>query len=405
MKKVLLTLALLLATSFAFAQKNIVKEAKSNKSTPEKAAKILEPALKNEETSKDAETWKLAGDLQKSIYDNENVKLFLPGGKADTTKLYNSLSKMFDYYLKCDDVEQAQIKNGEIKKAKFRKKDAKVLKSLRGNLTNGGSEYYNKGEYDKALKFFGLYVDVANKPIFEDDASLKNDTLKPLIACYATLAANNLKNNNAVIKYGNIGKNHKVEGYRALMCLAEAYGNKEKSDSTKWLATIKEGVKKFPQQEYFVGNIMDYYINKKMADQGLEQINELLKTNKTPYYMYVKGILLFDKQEYDNAISTFNEIIALNKNLVPEAYSKIGDCYFFPAQTIVEKNSKLKIDDPKYNENESKIKDLYTKAKTFYEKAKQLKPDKKELWGNYLLNIYWKLNRKEYETLEKELGY
>jgi len=29
----------------------------------------------------------------------------------------------------------------------------------------------------------------------------------------------------------------------------------------------------------------------------------------------------------------------------------------------------------------------------------------KQLWGNYLLNIYWKLNRGEYEALEKELGY
>ena len=27
------------------------------------------------------------------------------------------------------------------------------------------------------------------------------------------------------------------------------------------------------------------------------------------------------------------------------------------------------------------------------------------LWGNYLLNIYWKLNRAEYDSLEKELGY
>ena len=85
--------------------------------------------------------------------------------------------------------------------------------------------------------------------------------------------------------------------------------------------------------------------------------------------------------------------------------SKIGDCYFFPAQIIVEENAKLAIDDPKYNENESKIKELYEKAKPYYEKAKELKPDNKALWGNYLLNIYWKLNRAEYDSLEKELGY
>ena len=201
-----------------------------------------------------------------------------------------------------------------------------------------------------------------------------------------------------------IGKEDKSEGYRALMCLAEAYGDKENGDSIKWLEVIKEGTEKFPQQEYFVGNIMDYYIQKGMVDEGLAQINKLLATNETPYFLYVKGILQFEKKQYDDAIATFNKIIANGGDLVAEAYAKIGDCYFFPAQIVVEENSELAIDNPKYNENENQIKALYEKAKPFYEKAKELKPDNNTLWGNYLLNIYWKLNRAEYDSLEKELG-
>ncbi|WP_334168586.1 tetratricopeptide repeat protein [Phocaeicola paurosaccharolyticus] len=405
MKKVLFTVALMLTACLAQAQVSVVKEAKSNKSKPEEAAKILEPALTNSETAGDPETWKLAGDFQKSIYDEENMKLFLPGGKADTTKLYNSLAKMYDYYLKCDEAEQSKVKSGELKKPKYRKKNAEVLAKLRPNLTNGGSDYYNNGNYEKALKFFGMFVDVVNEPIFEENQVVKQDTLIPLISCYATLAANSLKDNKAILKYGAIGKNHKDEGYRALMCLAEVYGNKETGDSAKWLETIKEGSEKFPKQEYFVGNIMDYYIQKGKLDDALNQINSLIAKNETPYFLYVKGIILYEKKQYDAAIAEFNKIIAKNAELVAEAYSKLGDCYFFPAQTIVEENSKLAIGDAKYTANEAKIKDLYLKAKPLYEKAKQLKPDNKQLWGNYLLNIYWKLNKAEYEALEKELGY
>ena len=156
------------------------------------------------------------------------------------------------------------------------------------------------------------------------------------------------------------------------------------------MEVIKEGTEKFPQQEYFVGNIMDYYIQKGMVDEGLAQINKLLATNETPYFLYVKGILQFEKKQYDDAIATFNKIIANGGDLVAEAYAKIGDCYFFPAQIVVEENSELAIDNPKYNENENQI--------------KALKPDNNTLWGNYLLNIYWKLNRAEYDSLEKELG-
>lgn len=150
---------------------------------------------------------------------------------------------------------------------------------------------------------------------------------------------------------------------------------------------------------------MDYYIQKGKIDEGLTQINEILANNPTPYFMYVKGVLQYEKKDYEGAIATFNEIIAKNGDFVAESYSKIGDCYFFPAQVIVEENANLSMDDPKYATNEGKIKELYEKAKPFYEKAKELKPDNKQLWGQYLLNIYWKLNKSEYEALEKELGY
>lgn len=405
MKKILFSAALLFTVCSMSAQESVVKEAKSAKSDPVKAAEILEPALVDPSTASDPETWKLAGDFQKAIYDEENMKLYLPGGQADTTKLYSSLAKMFEYYTKCDEVEQAKVNSGELKKPKLRKKLAKTLATVRPNLTNAGSDAYNAGNYANALKFFGLYVDAPQNPLFADEDAVKNDTLTPLIANYAALAANTLKDEAAVIKYAAIGKNHKDEGYRSLMCLAEVYGKGEKTDSVQWLATIKEGVEKFPAQEYFIGNLMDYYIQKGKIDEGLTQIGAIIANNPTPYFMYVKGVLQYEKKDYESAIATFNEIIAKNGDFVAESYSKIGDCYFFPAQVIVEENANLSMDDPKYATNEGKIKELYEKAKPFYEKAKELKPDNKQLWGQYLLNIYWKLNKSEYEALEKELGY
>lgn len=404
MKKVLLTSALFLSVCALSAQESVVKQAKSE-SDPVKAAKIITPALKDPSTANNPETWKIAGDIQKKIYDEENMKLYLPGGKADTTKLYNSLAKMFKFYLKCDKVETEKVKNGELKKAKFGKKLAKTLVSVRPNLTNAGSDAYNSGKYEDALKYFGLYVDAAKEPIFAEEPAVKNDTLVPLIACYASLAANSINDRKAIIKYATIGKAHKEEGYRALMCLAEAYGKSEPKDSVKWLQTIQEGSEKFPTQEYFIGNLMDYYIQKGKIDEGLAQIDAVLAKGETPYYLYVKGVLQYEKKNYDDAIATLNKIIALNKDFVAEAYSKIGDCYFFPAQNIVEENSKISMDDAKYASNETKIKELYEKAKPNYEKAKQLKPDNRQLWGQYLLNIYWKLNKSEYEALEKELAY
>ena len=408
MKKVLFTVALLFGAFTASAQLSVVKEAKSLKKKPAEAAKVLEAALTNPETANDPNTWQLAGDFQKAMYDEENMKMYLPDGKADTNKLYNSLVKLFEYYLKCDEVEQAGIANGTIKKAKLRKKNAETLLQLRPNLVNGGVEAFNVNDFAKAQKYFGLYVDVIENPMFADQAAvLKADTLNSIYANYAAMAAGmrDPKDAEAVIKYGNIGKLSDSEGWRSLMFMADIYGNKETGDSIKWLEVIKEGSERFPEQDYFVGNIMDYYLQKGMVDEGLAQIDKMLAVKESDYYLYVKGVLLYEKKDYAAAHATLDKVIAKGGELVAEAYAKQGDCYFFPAQVIVEENSTLSIDDPKYNANEAKIREAYEKSRPYYEKAKELEPNNQQIWGQMLLRIYWTLNKAEYEALEKELGY
>ena len=407
MKKVLFTVALMFGAMVASAQVSVVKEAKSMKKDPAAAAKVLEAALTNPETANDPNTWQLAGDLQKAIYDEENMKLYVPGGQADMPKMYGALIKMFEYYLKCDEVEQAGVANGTVKKAKLRKKNAETLLKVRPNLGNGGVEAFNVNDYESAQKYFGLFVDVTENPMFADQAAaLKADTLNSLYANYAAMAATmrEPKDIASVIKYGNIGKENAAEGWRSLMFMAEVYG-KEQVDSVKWLETIKDGAARFPEQDYFVGNIMDYYLQRGMVDEGLAQIDQLLAANEKPYFLFVKGVLLYEKKDYAAAHEALDKVIALGGDLAAEAYAKKGDIYFFPAQSIVEENSTLNIDDPKYNANESKIKEAYEQAKPFYEKAKELEPDNKSIWGQQLLRVYWALNKAEYEALEKEMGY
>ena len=413
MKKVLFTAALLFGAFTVSAQQSVVKEAKSLlKKNPAQGAQVIEAALTNPETASDPNTWQLAGDLQKAIYDGENEKIYLSqagqSAAPDMEVMYNSLAKMFEYYIKCDNLEQEGVASGKIKKAKLRKKNAEALFAVRPNLANGGVEAFNVNDYAKAQKFFGMYIDVIDEPIFTDQvAILKADTLNALYANYATMAAGlrEPKDKEAIIKYGNVGKVDQLEGWRALMFMADIYGNKEEGDSIKWLECIKEGAERFPDQEYFVGNIMDYYLQRGMVDEGLTQIEKLLSVKESGYYLYVKGVLLFEKKQYDACIATMDQLIALGGDFAAEGYGKKGDCYFFPAQDIVEENSKLSLDDPKYNENEAKIKEAFAKAQPFYEKARDLEPDNKPIWGQMLLRIYWTLNNPGYDALEKELGY
>lgn len=404
MKKVLFTVALAFGAMTISAQQSVVKEAKKIKD-PVQASQVIEAALTNPETANDPETWKLAGDLQKAIYDQENEKMYLsavdPSKVADTAKLYNSLMKLYEYYYKCDELEMAKVASGELKKAKLRKKNAETLKKLRQNLLLGGQDTYNAGKYDLATKFFGLYVDAAESPLFSEDIEVKGDTSVTYYASYAALAANMNNDQENVIKYGNIGKNDKEVGYNALMSLADSYA---KTDSVKWLETLKEGTEKFPTREWFVGHLMDYYQKHNMIDQAMTEIDRLIAVADLQYYYYVKALFLFEKSKYDESIAVCDQMLAKGGNLDAEAYSKKGDCYFWQGQDIEQKNAELALEDPQYKTNDAKIKELYQLAEPMYLKAKELKPETRQLWTN-LLTIYWKLNKEEYDKLEKEIGY
>ena len=112
MKRVLFSMVLLLAAGFTFAQEKSVKEAKSiaNDVKPDfaQAEKLINEALNNAETKDNAETWDVAGFIQKRINEKEMENAYLRK-PYDTLKVYNSALNMCKYYFKCD--ELAQIPN------------------------------------------------------------------------------------------------------------------------------------------------------------------------------------------------------------------------------------------------------------------------------------------------------
>ena len=75
MKRIYLFVSLCMLVGSSFAQKKAVKDAKSamgNNTT--EARNLIKPALTNPETMSDAETWKIAGDIEYKVFDDEVTK-------------------------------------------------------------------------------------------------------------------------------------------------------------------------------------------------------------------------------------------------------------------------------------------------------------------------------------------
>ncbi len=82
--------------------------------------------MKNPETKDLADTWDVAGFIQKRINEEEMKNAFLKK-PYDTLKAYNSILKMFEYYTKCDELAEIDLMKRVKVKNKYRKTNASSM--------------------------------------------------------------------------------------------------------------------------------------------------------------------------------------------------------------------------------------------------------------------------------------
>lgn len=397
-------MALLLVAGFTFAQEKAVKEAKKIASavTPDfaKADELINQALTNPETKDQAETWNVAGFIQKrkSEKEMENAYLRKP---YDTLQVYNSALNMCKYYFKCDELAQIPNEKGKIKN-KYRKANASAMLAERGNLINGGIQFFNENKNKEALDFFATYVDMAAHPMFEKENLLQTDTVLPQIAYYASLAAAKIEDYPNVLKYAPYAKEDKEVGKYAMEFISTAL--KAQGDTVKWIASLQEGLQKYPDHQFFFGHLIDYYSNNNKYDEAMKFADDMLaKDPNNVFYLYVKGYLYHNMKDYDKAIEFYKKTIEVDPNYA-EAYSNIGLIYCIQAQEFSEKSTS-DVNDPQYKEDQATLRTYYEKAKPYYEKARELKPDQKDLWGTGLYRVYYNLQMgPEFEEIEKVMN-
>ena len=401
MKRVLFSMVLLMAVSFAFAQEKNVKEAKSiaGEVKPDfaKAEQLINEALTNPETKDNAATWDVAGYIQKRINEKEMENAYLRK-PYDTLKVYNSVLNMYNYYVKCDELAQIPNEKGKIKN-KYRSANSKTILAERPNLINGGIQYFNLNKNEDALKYFAAYVDAATLPMMEKENLLEKDTILPQVAYYATLAADRVGDKDAVMKYAQYALKDKENGQFAMQLLTDAY--KAKGDTAKWVEKLQEGIVKFPENQYFFANLVDYYRRYNQNDKAMQFADDMLaKDPNNKLYLYVKAYLYHNMKDYEKAIEFYKKTLDIDPAYA-EACSNLGLVYLLQAQEYADK-APADINDPNYATAQAEIKKFYEAAKPYYEKARELKPDQKDLWLQGLYRVYYNLNMgPEFEEIEK----
>ncbi len=367
----------------------------------DQANALIESAIANKHTASNPDTWYTAGKIQEKIYNTENEKMYLQQA-YDQAKFFGSLSKMFDYFLTCDSLEQIPDAKGKVV-AKYRPEMTDLLSRIRINLVSGGVTYFNENNNEKAFELFSKYIDVADAPMFAALNYAETDSLMHEIAYYATLAGLKMEDYHKALKYVDLAMKKEDVAQKAIEYKAMSYINL--GDTASWINALKEGVEKYPGVEYFYSNLISYYNTNGDTKDLVAFADEMLAKNPLPIFRFVKGYVYQNQKEYDKAVEEYKICIEQDPGYTG-AYRNLGICYCQMAQDLSDAASTLDIKSKAYKAKKEEINAYYKLALPIYEHLRKIDdgsdPDVKNAWTNGLYTCYYMLNMgKEFEEIEK----
>jgi tetratricopeptide (TPR) repeat protein len=397
MKKFMMMAMMAAATTVAFAQADVVKNAKKllDKGEVEEALKAVEPALNAGTDADKAGAWNIVSeayykkfsDIQQKQLE-EKVKP--TGATIDEAGMNAAVVKALEAALKCDEFDVKPNEKGKVK-PRFRAASQQKYQMGRLQLINAGQFEYNQKNYADAFKAFSLYVESGEAPMFEG-IDLK-DQYKFEVAYFASLSAYQNKDYQNVIKYAQIAAQDesKAKDATEILVFSKKETMKTKQDTLEYIDMLKQASAKFPDDNRYSAWIGDYYLQTGSAeDLGKWADGEMAKDPNNKFAYVYKGEALRMTEKFDEAVECYKKAAELDPTYVAALY-----------QAGVSLNSKAinlkdQLADKKTGmlttANADKVKAILNEAKTYLEKVRELDPNREQVnWAYALYQMYYSL--------------
>ena len=415
MKKVLFLVALVLMSAGTFAQKKNVSRAKNLALMEENpdfanARVAIGEALENEETKGLADTWYVAGYVGYKEFETNNLNRQV-GRNIDYDAWGAAVYESINYWKKA--YELAMIPTYDKKgKAKY---DTRTPKNILPKLQEyfmyqpliiAGFNAYEAQKYSLAYDMFIAHCNMPEAKIFQDNpeeaANLLRDSSYYTCLYYAgRFAYEAQRYEEAIATLDRMNSEHaNANALRKEIIYANEYIYQiyiEQGDTVKAIESIKKSIDLFPEEPWFMQNLINLYISAGQEDKAIEYLD--IAINREPnvgQYYNSKGSILARIGRFDESFAAFEQAIAIEPNnaLFLET---LGFAY-------VDLGNKLN-DDAAYLDNKAyakakvEIDAAFQKALPYFEKAYELEPDNYD-FKRSLRSLYYRLGMNDkYEAL------
>ena len=402
MKKIMMMALWAAATTPAFAQADVVKNAKKilDSGNVEEAIKAVQPALDNGSAEDKAAAWNLlSAAYYKKFSDIQGVKLEnqvkQTNNPVDEAAMHSAVISALEAAMKCDEFDNQPNEKGKVK-AKYRAENQKIFQSGRLQCINAGQYLYNEKDYAGAFKAFALYVDSGDSPLFTG-LDMTQDQYKNEVAYFASLSAYQGKDYPNVIKYAQIAAQDEAKAKDAteILVFSKRETMKTLQDTLEYVDMLKEACQKFPEDNRYSAWIGDYYLNSNKTDDLLQWAEGEIAKNPGDKFGYTyKGEALRLSGKFDEAVECYKKAFEIDPTYIAAAYqagvSLNSKAIELKDQLADKKTGKLTV------ENANKIKAILSDAKVYLEKVRELDPDRKTVnWAYALYQMYYSLGDNE----------
>lgn len=404
MKKIILSLLVIVSFTYGYAQKSNVSKARNIALTEngdyDQARKLIKEALEDPTTKNDARTWYTAGFVGYQESDNLYKSAFI-GKTYDEDIKGKAVMEAYHYFLVADSLDQLPDEKGKIK-PKFRKDIKTNLKDLYQtpqHLLGYGAYLYDKGSYADALEAFEAFISIPKLALMNNEIAL--DTTYYQIAYFAGYSATLLEQHDKAIRYFEDIKNGTYSPELVLQVLSEEY--KVVGDTAKSIQILEEGSKRFPSEPVFVQLLIDHYFQKGDNATASRYLNSAISMEpNVPQYQFLKGFLLEQDDKIDESQAAYEKAIELKSDYA-DPYIGIGRLKFNKAVILLEEASNI-VDTQKYNAEREKIDQIFKESLPYFEKASELAPDDRETKLT-LRSLYYRLQMDDkFSAISSELG-
>ena len=398
MKKIILLAAYATLSLTAFSQANLVKQATKEMEAGEysQALETIKPALDFGTAQEKANAWNTYAEINYQIViaaqtiDAQN-KVKQESVPYDTLAMNTGIIEALNAAIVCDGYDNEPDAKGKVK-VKYRPTNQQKYQNFRLNVINAGMYFYNKGNKEKAVEAWKLYIESQNAELFTG-LDMSQDQYKIEVAYFAALAAYQIKDYETAITYGSLAATDsaKMKDASDIVIFAMKDSSKSHADTLAYLQKVKELHQQMPNEERYYNLLSDYYTKKGNLQDMIAWCNEEIALNPENKMAYAyKGQAYMNDEKWDEAVEAYKKAMELDPYFTQVVFN-IGICLNSKAielkDQLADKNTGMLT-----NENADKVKVILADAKIYLEKSKEQDPNREKVnWAYPLYQIYYAL--------------